>query len=512
MKSLFGVGVLRLPICAALSALVLNACGLEEPKVEKRTRLHDGQGGNSTAETPRLAERDTDQVVGTLVIPFGQDDFALTADGTTKRWTVDMEVREDVKAGVAPLKYLKVKGELAMPADAPNEVIDLGCLFVELKDNVYYREQTWLRLATTGVYGSKYQDVMAPLIVDLGGMKDVPKLEGSLTMQEFAGNTIKKFDGTLCFKLDLTNAPAQTYEGEIIVQYLRPGDTANPPACAMNTTSSDCAPKSDPMPPTPPPAEPQFACLSMPAVLKAKQSVTLNWTPGDYNLEVKLATDDPTYTGQLGAVMVTGKGVATYTAPDRVTKNVRVLATARRLGTESLPAFCEINLIGDEDICIKDDGEVNGVVGNVFMLPPNTQKLPNLDAMTPIASVAVGNFDIPQRSFSAGFPGVRDVFEWFAIRFKGRINIPAAGQCSFKLTSDDGANLYIDGNKVVDNDGVHPTQSKTGNAQLSKGWHDIRVDYYQGPRYHITLQLAWQCGTATGYQIIPVSAFARPLQ
>ncbi len=452
-------------------------------------------------------------MVGTLVIPFGQDDFSLTNDGATKRWVVDMEEREDVKAGVAPLKYLKVKGELAMPTDAPNEVIDLGCLFVELKDNVYYREATWLRLATTGVYGATYSDVRAPLIVDLGGMKDVPQLDDSLTLQEFGGNTIKKFDGTLCFKLDLTNAPAQIYEGEIVVQYLRPSSEMNPPACAMNSTAPECLPSTDPVEPEVPgePMPAPFACVSAPVVLKAKQQATLNWTPGDYNLEVKLATDDPTYKGELGTITLSGKAMATYTAPANVPKNARIMATARRLGTESLPAFCEVNLIADEDICIPDDGEVSALVGNVFKLPANTSKLPNLDMMTPVAQVAVGNLDIPERSFSAGFPGVRDLFEWFAIKFRGRINVPG-GQCSFKLTSDDGANLYIDGNKVVDNDGIHPTRSKTGDVQLSKGWHDIRVDYYQGPRYHITLQLLWKCGDADNYAVVPVSAFTRPLQ
>lgn len=524
--------VRRAPVWGGLAGValsILSGCGAQD----QTSRRSDADGPqdlsseDARASEPRLVKDSSEQVLSTLVIPFGRGGFKLQDNATgTVTWTVDMEQSETVKAGVAPQKYLRVKGDLVVPMDADNKPYDVGCLFVELKDNVYYREQTWLRLATRdGINGQTYTEVKLPIAVDLGGWTSVPELNDSLTLQTFAGNTLKKFDGTLCFRLDFSNAPAQEYEGELIVQYLRPGVSESPPACDATPLPPACQPREEDdgssgntadnsngtVTPPPPPAP--FTCTKDPMVLKGKQTAELTWTAGAHTaIEVKLSTDDAAYKGQLGSIVVNGASSATYTAPDKVPSAVRIIATAYPAGIETMPAFCEVKLAADEAIGIADDGETQGIVGNVFQLPTNTQKLPNLDAMKAVDNVIVGNLDIPERSFSTGFPGVKDLFEWFAIRFKGQLIVPAATTCSFKLTADDGANLYIDGRKIVDNDGVHATASKMGDATLSAGHHDFRVDYFQGPRYHITLQLFWKCGNAGGYTIIPPSAFVRPLQ
>ena len=64
-----------------------------------------------------------------------------------------------------------------------------------------------------------------------------------------------------------------------------------------------------------------------------------------------------------------------------------------------------------------------------------------------------------------------------------------AGEWTFRVSSDDGVKLYIDGKLVLDNDGVHPPKVKSGKVNLSKGDHDMVLEYFQGPRYHINLQL-----------------------
>ncbi len=514
-----------------LSVLLMTACGAENQKSDQRhhggadARPGDGSSADSTDGGPRLALQPTDQVLGTLIIPFGQDGLSLTdTDNGVVHWVVDMEERKKVAAGVAPDKYLKVKGDLSVPLAAENRPYDVGCIYVELKDNVYYREQTWLRLATTGINGKSFTEVKLPLSVDLGGWQSVPELGASLSLSQFSGNTIKKFNGTLCFRLDFTDAPAQLYEGNLIVQYLRPGNVVNPPACGMGEGSPQCQPSGDPgttpdpttpepTTPDPTPAPKPLSCLSQPVVLKAGQQTNLSWL-GDTGagLTFTLAADSPDYKGALGTIAAKGDSGAVYTAPAKVPANVRIIATARAMGLESLPAFCQVNLIADEQICVKDDGEIKGLTGNVFKIPSGTSQMPDLDQLTPVAKVVVPNLDIPERRFSAGFPGVVDLFEWFAIRFKGQLIVPENATCKFMLTSDDGAILKIDGNLVVDDDGTHPTKSVTGQASLTKGTHDIRIDYYQGPRYYITLQLLWQCGNAATYQIVPPEAFTRPLQ
>ncbi|WP_157368608.1 PA14 domain-containing protein [Zavarzinella formosa] len=68
----------------------------------------------------------------------------------------------------------------------------------------------------------------------------------------------------------------------------------------------------------------------------------------------------------------------------------------------------------------------------------------------------------------------------FGLRFVGYINIEAAGEYTLTTTSDDGSNLYVDDKLIVNNDGVHPPQSKSGSKELIKGIHKITVDFFQG--------------------------------
>jgi hypothetical protein len=48
----------------------------------------------------------------------------------------------------------------------------------------------------------------------------------------------------------------------------------------------------------------------------------------------------------------------------------------------------------------------------------------------------------------------------FAIEYKGDFRVKTPGHYKFRLMSDDGARLFIDGKMVIDNDGVHAPSSK----------------------------------------------------
>ena len=109
--------------------------------------------------------------------------------------------------------------------------------------------------------------------------------------------------------------------------------------------------------------------------------------------------------------------------------------------------------------------------------------------MTPVGTIYTEKLDIPSRGFEEGFPGITDRFEWFGISYIGGLVIPSDGNYKFKLTSDDGSKLYIDGELVIVNDGVHSPHTVTKEVYLSKGDHWIGVDYFQGPRVMIALQL-----------------------
>ncbi len=69
----------------------------------------------------------------------------------------------------------------------------------------------------------------------------------------------------------------------------------------------------------------------------------------------------------------------------------------------------------------------------------------------------------------------------FGIRFTGKLEVKADGEHSFRLASDDGSRLSIDGKSVVSQDGIHPPgDGKVGKVALKRGVHDFQLDYFQG--------------------------------
>jgi hypothetical protein len=127
--------------------------------------------------------------------------------------------------------------------------------------------------------------------------------------------------------------------------------------------------------------------------------------------------------------------------------------------------------------------------GRIYHLRRNTPKLPDFSKMKSVGTIYATSLNIPLQHFKLGFPGVTKRFEWFAIDYTGRFWAEKAGEYEFSLTSDDGSNLYIDGELIVDNDGIHPNQERTNRVRLSHGVHDIRVSYFQGPADGIALML-----------------------
>lgn len=131
-----------------------------------------------------------------------------------------------------------------------------------------------------------------------------------------------------------------------------------------------------------------------------------------------------------------------------------------------------------------------GLRGDVYLLRPETDHLPKFEKMKPVGVIYTSALNIPPRSFTEGFPGVTDRFEWFAIDYAGYFYINAPGVYRFLLASDDGSKLYIDDKRVIDDDGIHPMMVEQGRINLSGGIHRIRISYFQGPGDAVALILA----------------------
>jgi PA14 domain len=131
----------------------------------------------------------------------------------------------------------------------------------------------------------------------------------------------------------------------------------------------------------------------------------------------------------------------------------------------------------------------DGLKGLVYNLDEGTEWLPKFEKMKPKGTIYTTCLNVPVRDCRLGFPGVTKRTEWFAIDYTGKFWIEKPAEYRFSLLSDDGSKLYIDGKVVVDNDGQHIAEERTGSAVLQGGMHQIRVSYFQGPPNEVALVL-----------------------
>lgn len=255
------------------------------------------------------------------------------------------------------------------------------------------------------------------------------------------------------------------------------------------------------------PSPPTLACASTLVSLRPGQSSSLLWSvlPAQ-DVAFEIAGND----GMSGTVSQKAQLEASYAAPASLAVGRTFEVKASLKANPGVQAACRVKVLGNDELFSQDQGQ-KGLVGNVFPLPRNTARLPNLDALASQSAIVSPNLDVSTRSFSSGFPGVQNLVEWFAIRFKGRLAVSVAGRYEFRLNSDDGSNLYVNGSLVIDNDGTHSTQARDGSTNLVAGDADLRIDYFQGPADQIALQLFWKIPGAADFVIIPPDVLRRPL-
>lgn len=96
-------------------------------------------------------------------------------------------------------------------------------------------------------------------------------------------------------------------------------------------------------------------------------------------------------------------------------------------------------------------------------------QLPDFSTLTPIKTGMIPNFNLSQSNSSDNF----------AFLYESLIRVPEDGIYTFYTGSDDGSKLYIDNNEVVNNDGIHSYQERSGSIYLTKGFHLIKATYFQ---------------------------------
>jgi hypothetical protein len=140
---------------------------------------------------------------------------------------------------------------------------------------------------------------------------------------------------------------------------------------------------------------------------------------------------------------------------------------------------------------------LSGLNYEYYQLAGNTLALPDFDTL-----VAVDTGTTAQPTLNASSSRTASLY---AYRFSGEIQINTTGDYTFYTDSDDGSQLFINGNLVVNNDGNHSMREESGNVSLELGRHDIVITYYENQGFD-NLIVSYE-GPGIDYQDIPESLF-----
>jgi hypothetical protein len=135
------------------------------------------------------------------------------------------------------------------------------------------------------------------------------------------------------------------------------------------------------------------------------------------------------------------------------------------------------------------NGQSGAFVGQAFVIPTGTQRMPNLGDLIPFATLFTSSFEVKPQVFSGGFPGALRQDDWFAIRYEGEFLIEGDGLAEFALTSDDGAVLTIDGQTLIDSGSAHASSTASAKREMTRGQHHLRLDYFQAAQGQVALSL-----------------------
>jgi len=143
-----------------------------------------------------------------------------------------------------------------------------------------------------------------------------------------------------------------------------------------------------------------------------------------------------------------------------------------------------------------------GVTQRVFQLgrapssicPIKTGQTPNIDVLKPTIDW----------SGDAAFGGLTQNFVVHAI---ANLTVPTTGQYTFRLNSDDGSELFIDNQLVIDHDGLHGAEDKDGELQLTAGMHALRVNFIEAGGDQ-ELHLSWRKPGDSAFSIVPNTALS----
>lgn len=155
-------------------------------------------------------------------------------------------------------------------------------------------------------------------------------------------------------------------------------------------------------------------------------------------------------------------------------------------------------------------GSAPGVAVEVWLLTSSPRSLAAVPwTATPSYVGVIPNINFPGQSNAtprfAGMPQSR-----IGMRCRARLNVPTSGLWTFYTNSDDGSDLWIDGVRVVNNDGLHSMTTRSGTVTLEAGEHDLEVRFFENTGSN-GLVVSWRGPGDAAASVIPPSALSTTL-
>lgn len=98
--------------------------------------------------------------------------------------------------------------------------------------------------------------------------------------------------------------------------------------------------------------------------------------------------------------------------------------------------------------------------------------------------------------------------KWSAI-YTTCLTVEEEAEYRFRLTSDDGSRLYVDGEKLVENWGPHAPRTRNGKVLLEPGTHELVVEYFESS-HGAVLKLVAAIGEDGKHESLPIKMLRQP--
>ncbi|QFU92043.1 family 16 glycoside hydrolase [Amycolatopsis sp. YIM 10] len=163
------------------------------------------------------------------------------------------------------------------------------------------------------------------------------------------------------------------------------------------------------------------------------------------------------------------------------------------------------------------------VVAVVFPAP--ALALPDIPPQEPGVTMRVFDIQVPLEEYCTLKPSqtpnidqLKPTIDWttnadfgindrFVTEVIANLNVATAGRHDFRLTSDDGARLFIGGTQVIDHGGRHGATPKDGSIELTTGYQALRIDHFDAD-FDQRLKLEWKPPGASEFTLVPNSVLS----